>query len=303
MVRVVGSFVVDLTCRPKDLPRPGETVASESFAMGPGGKGANQAVAAARAGAKVVLSTKVGKDALAKIAWDSFEAEGFPLSYICESDTAPTGAALIAVSAETGQNLIVVAPGACLEISDAEVEAALRGISARDVLVVQLEIRPGATEAAVRLAKAAGARVLLNPAPAAAIPRWLVAAADWITPNETEAESLTGVKVVDAASAERAAEALAAMGARNVLVTLGSAGVFVLGEGLRGLFGPFPVAAIDTTGAGDAFSGSLAAALVEGMDLKAAVRFASAAAALSTTKAGTAPSMARRSEIEALLAL
>lgn len=299
-VMVLGSFVADLMSRQEGLPRPGETKMGSYYAVGAGGKGSNQAIAAHRAGADVVLSTKLGRDMFGKMALDFYENEGVSTKYVFCDDTLPTGAALILVDEVTAQNAIVVVPSACKNILPEEVEAISDAIRDAGVLLVQLEINSDATFAAVDIAHRAGVPVVLNPAPAGYIPEDAFAKINVITPNETEAEALTGIVVNDVDDARRAALALREKGVANVVITLGSKGAFLMTADGEMLIESIRVNAIDTTGAGDAFNGGLAAGLAEGMDLIRAVKYANCVGALSVTRQGTAPAMPFRAEIEEL---
>jgi len=299
----MGSFVADLMGRGKAIPVPGETVKGSYFKVGPGGKGGNQAVAAARAGGDVAMITKLGYDLFGDMAIESFKGEGIDTNHVFRSHEHPTGAALILVNEDTGQNSIMVIPGACGHLEADEVVAAMRALAPAGVLMLQLETNFEAVAASLKEGRAMGLKIICNPAPAHTIPAEYYPLIDFLTPNETEAATLSGIEVVDLDSAEKAARALRAMGAANVLITLGEKGAMVLaaGEATR-LVPAFKVEAVDTTGAGDAFNGALALALAEGRDLVAATLFANAAAALSVTKIGTAPAMPRRDEIDLFLA-
>ncbi|MHB8780139.1 MAG: ribokinase [Candidatus Geothermincolia bacterium] len=297
-VTVMGSFVVDLMARAPHLPRTGETVKGNGFRVGPGGKGANQAVAARRAGAEVDIITKLGTDDFSHIALDSFRGEGMHVDFVSQDPNLATGAALIMVDEATGDNKIVVAPGACSHITRADLERARSAIEGSAVLLTQLETNLDATETAVEIAAAAGVTVILNPAPAAPIADELLARVDILTPNETEAAALSGLPVTGPEDAGAAARALMARGARNVMVTLGSRGVLVVTADEERFIPSYPVDCVDATGAGDAFSGALATAVAEGRDVFTAAEFANVAAALSVTKLGTAPAMPYRKEIE-----
>lgn len=301
-VVILGVFVADTAYRAERMPRLGETVLGRSFALGPGGKGSNQAVAAARAGAEVHFLSRLGVDdfaTLARATWD--EAGVRPV--ITEDPDSYTGAAFIFVEAATGDNAIIISPGAAARISPADIEANADLIRRAGVFVTQLEQPLPAALRALQIAREAGVTTILNPAPAAELPQGMLALCDIVTPNESEAESLTGLPVRDLAEAEAGARALIAQGARSAIITLGESGALWC-DGARAVhvpaFNAGPV--VETTGAGDAFNGALAAALAEGMDPVAATRFGAACAAISVTRPGTAPSMPRRDEIDALLA-
>lgn len=302
-VVILGIFVADTAYRAARQPRMGETVLGEGFTLGPGGKGSNQAVAAARAGGTVHFITRLGQDAFADLARTTW-AEAGVVAEVTEDAESYTGAAYIFVDAATGDNAIIVSPGAAGRIEPADVEARRALIEGAAVFVTQLEHPVAAALRGLEIARAAGVRTVLNPAPAAELPAGMLALCDVVTPNETEAEALTGLPVADRAGAEAAAGALLDMGAGAVVVTLGALGALYRDRD-ETVFVPAydagPVA--ETTGAGDAFTGAFAVALAEGRSPPEAVRFGCAAAAISVTRPGTAPSMPSRAEIEHLLAL
>jgi ribokinase len=295
-VVVVGSSNTDMILRVARVPRPGETLLGGQFSTAAGGKGANQAVAAARAGGRVAFVARVGRDSFGDEAMAGFMREGIAVSHVVRDPSQPSGVALIFVGAD-GENSIGVAGGANQRLSPSDVAGARRAIAGARVLLVQLETPLATVEAAARLAFRAKVPVILNPAPARPLPDSLLRRVAVLTPNETEASLLTGIRVKDVASAARAARALKARGVGTVIVTLGAKGALVAGaDGERWIRG-FKVRAIDTTAAGDVFSGSLAVRLAEGCPLPEAVRFAHAAAALSVTRAGAQPSIPTRREI------
>jgi len=299
-VTVVGSFNTDLVARTPRMPVRGETVLGGPFHMGPGGKGANQAVAAARLGAEVTMVVKLGNDVFGDQAEANLVKEGVRSDFVFRTEETHTGAALIMVDAE-GENMIVVAAGANNLLKPEDVDAAHEAIVQADVLLVQLEIPPETVERAIALAHEAGVQVLLNPAPGRPLSAELLALVDVLTPNETEAQIITGLPVRDLKEAETAARQLLAKGVGAAVVTLGAQGALVVtSTGLERVPGR-RVEVVDTTGAGDAFSGALAVALAEGKDLTEAVAFANAAAALQVTRLGTAPAMPYRNEVEALM--
>ena len=295
---VVGSSNTDLIVRADRLPLPGETVLGGDLATAAGGKGANQAVAAARLGAQVTLVARVGQDMFGQQALAAFEREGLDLRYLTTGDDAPSGVALIMVG-PGGQNIIAVAPGANRNLSPADVAAARPAIAGARVMVLQLEIPIHTVMAAVLAAREAGLIVMLNPAPAEALPSALYEAVDVLTPNEHEAAQLTGLSPEQP---EAAAAALLARGVGVVIVTLGEAGVLLArrGQSPRRVPG-FRVQAVDSTAAGDAFNGGLAAALARGDDLDLAVRYAQAVAAISVTRPGAQPSLPSAEEVEQFL--
>ena len=297
---VVGSSNTDMIIRLDRIPRPGETILGGEFATAAGGKGANQAVAAARAGGDVNFIAKVGRDMFGDQAVAGFKKEGICTDHVSRDESQPSGVALIFV-AKDGENSIAVASGANGELSPADVGKAKKIFAGSGLLVMQLETPLNTVQAAADLATQAGVDVILNPAPARALPSTLLKKISMITPNETEAELLTGIKINSDAAASKAADKLLARGVKTVIITLGSRGAFVAGGGVRKLVPGFKVKAVDTTAAGDTFNGALAVALVEGKSLEDAVRFANAAAAISVTRLGAQTSVPTRREIEKLL--
>jgi len=301
LVTVMGSYVTDLAFRTDKLPAWGETYMGSSFLMGPGGKGSNQAVAAARAGAQVSFISKLGRDLFGDLARKTYLDEGIDTTHLLETDS-PTGAASIVISADSGDNSIVVVPGACFELSPEEVAQARDLIARSAIFVTQLELALPTVEFGLELAHSLGVPTILNPAPGCPLPPSLLRHCDYLTPNETEAEIITGVCVASLADAERAADALLGRGARNAVITLGAQGALVRNANVREHVPAFSAGdVVDTTGAGDAFNGGFAVALAEGRGLVDAARFGCAAAAISVTHPGTAPSMPRRFEVDALL--
>jgi len=299
-VVVVGSTNTDMTVRVPRLPTPGETVTGGGFRVTGGGKGANQAVAAARAGAPVVFVTALGTDDIGDRAVESLAAEGIDLRFVRRVAGA-SGIALILVD-DAGENVIAVAPGANAELRPDDVAPLEAILEPGDAVLVQLEIPLPAVEAAVDLARRRHARLILNPAPARPLPDALLGAVSLLTPNEHEAATLAGVDAAAADGPARAAAALRARGVPDVLITLGAAGVYVAGPSGATHLPAFAVDAVDTTAAGDVFNGALAVALIERRPLVAAARFASAAAALSVTRPGARESAPFRAEIDAWLA-
>jgi ribokinase len=301
-ITVLGSYVVDLAFRVDSLPAWGETRMGTSFAVGPGGKGSNQAVAAARAGGSVSFITKLGDDSFGQMARSLYRDEGIDTQYIADTPHT-TGAAAIILDAARGENAIIIVPGACYELTAEEVERAEPCITSSRVFLTQLEVPLAAVHSGLALAHTHGVTTILNPAPAASLPASVLPLCDYITPNETEAAALTGIEVSDIEAAERAADALLARGVRNVAITLGAQGVLLKNNELtKRLPAVNAGAVVETTGAGDAFNGGFAVALAEGMGLIEAARFACAVAGISVTRAGTAPSMPHRAEVDALLA-
>lgn len=297
---VVGSINIDHVIRLAQFPRPGETLTGSDYQIVPGGKGANQAVAAARAGAQTRFIACVGDDALAKTLVEGFVADGINTEAIASMSGVNTGVALIQVNDE-GENTISLAAGANARLTPEQLQRHIDGLACEQLLL-QLEIPLNTNIAAATRAKAQGARVVLNPAPAQALPDALLSLVDMITPNETEAERLTGIRVNDDAGAAQAAAALHAKGINTVIITLGARGVWLSEQGQPGqLLSGFKVSAIDTTAAGDTFNGALLAALQQAQPLITAIRFAQAAAALSVTRSGAQTSIPYLADIQALL--
>ncbi len=295
---VIGSFNADLTSYMARMPRPGETVHGDRFVTGAGGKGSNQAVAAARLGAEVTFIGRVGADVFAELAYEIWDAEGVNRDYVSQDDEHATGVAPILVDS-SGENMIVVVLGANSHVQAADIDAARERIAAADVLIAQLEINLDMVAYALQTAKALGVATILNPAPAAALPAETIQLADYLTPNETELETLSGG---DATDVEMAARGLLTRADQTAVVTLGSQGAQIV-SGAESISVPtYEVDVVDTTGAGDAFNAGLAVALAEGMALAEAARFANATAALCVTKRGTARSTPYRAEVDALLA-
>jgi len=303
-VTIMGSFVADLAFRTPRLPGWGETVMGSSFRLGPGGKGSNQAVAAARLNGEVVFISKLGRDTFGELARRTYAEEGIEARFVFETTEQETGAATIIVDEAKGENAIVVVPGACFHLTSEEVDRAGQLIKGAAVFLTQLELPIAVVEHGLKLARKLGVTTILNPAPAQALPDSIYPLCDYLTPNETEAAGLTRRTVANAADAERAADALLARGARNVVVTLGAQGALVKSSHTTERVPAFDAGpVVETTGAGDAFNGTFAVGLSEGMDIVAATRFGCAAAAISVTRLGTAPSMPQRREVEALLKL
>lgn len=300
-ITVIGSFMMDLMSRTPRLPVAGETVMGGPFRMGPGGKGSNQAVAAARLGAEVCMVVSLGMDYFGDVAYENLVKEGIQVDFVKRVSNVCTGAALIMVDEEKGENMIVVAPGSNNELEPRDVEKARDRILGSDYVLLQLEIPMHTVECAIKLAHANNVGIVLNPAPGRPVPNDLLSKVDVLTPNETEASAITGQAVVDDRTAEKAARDLLARGCRNVVVTLGATGALVVNHTGAYHVPAFEVKAVDTTGAGDAFNGALAVALAEGRPLLDAVEFANAAGAISVTRVGTAPAMPGRPEVEEFL--
>ena len=295
-VVVVGSINMDLVVRTARLPEPGETVTGKSFAAIPGGKGANQAVAAARLGAKTAMIGCLGDDAFGAELRRVLALDGIDCRAVREVAKVPTGVALIEVD-DAGRNHIVVVPGGNGRLEVADVRANEELLARARAVVLQLEIPLETVAYTAARARALGKLVVLNPAPAQPLPQELLSAADYLVPNEIEAAALTGRRVDSPAAAEEAARGLRAQGARNVIVTLGAAGVVSVTASEVRHHPARSVRAVDSTAAGDTFIGGLCAALVEGRSLDRAVAFAQAAAAISVTRPGAQTSIPRRDEV------
>lgn len=299
-VCVVGSINMDLVVQTPALPAPGQTLLGGPFHTFPGGKGANQAVAAARAGADVTMVGCLGDDAYGDLLRAGLEREGIDTTGVVRRDGVSSGVALIAVAPD-GQNTIIVAPGANGTVTPETVEEFAAQISAADVLLLQLEAPLPAIIRAASLARASGTRVILNPAPAQPLPAELIRQADYLVPNETEAAALTGVLPGDWDTAEDAARRLVGQGAHAAVITLGSRGALLWADGRAHRQPAFEAQPVDAVAAGDGFLGAFAVALGEGRPASEAVRWGAAAGALATTVAGAQPSLARRAAIERLL--
>jgi ribokinase len=293
---VVGSSNTDLIVQTSRLPAAGETVLGGDLVTAAGGKGANQAVAAARLGATVTFVGRTGRDMFGERTLRALQREGMDLDYFEQDLSAPSGVALIVVG-PGGQNLIAVAPGANNRVSPGNVQSAARAFEGCRVVLLQLEVPMPSVVAAARAGRQAGATVILNPAPAMPIDDQLFGLVDIMTPNEHEAAALTGTS-----DPEAAAQALLTRGAGAVIVTLGEAGILLAQPGQASQRWPaFRVEAVDTTAAGDAFNGGLAAALARGQPLPTAARYAQAVAALSVTRLGAQPSLPYAMEVDAFL--
>jgi ribokinase len=300
-VAVLGIYVADLAFRAAHMPGMGQTIAGSGFAMGPGGKGSNQAVAAARAGAAVSMITALGQDPFADNALALWQGERITPCVRRIADQ-PTGAAFIFLQQDTGENAIIVVPGAASLIGVEDVEAARARIEGASVFVTQLEQPVPAARRGLEIARAAGVTTVFNPAPALTFDDAIYPLCDFITPNEHEAALLTGLPVTNIDEARAAGDVFLSRGVKCALITLGAQGALLHSATesvLIPVFNAGPV--LETTGAGDAFNGGFATALAEGQTPREAARFAAALAAISVTRRGTAPSMPQRAEIDALL--
>ena len=298
-VVVLGVFVADATFRAARMPVAGETVLGQSFALGPGGKGSNQAVASARLGAKTAIITRLGDDDFAALARQTWADAGV-VPAVTADPSSHTGAACIMVDAATGENAIIITPGAAANISAADLDENAELIAGAKVFITQLEQPVLAARRGLELAKLAGVQTILNPAPATALPDDLLGLCDFVTPNETEAEAMTGFKVHDSRSAEMAAQALNARGVGCPIITMGAQGAYLHGHGMITAYAHGEV--VETTGAGDAFNAGFAVALSRQRDLPDAVRFGGIVAGISVTRPGAAASMPDASEVERIWA-
>ncbi|HRI19917.1 MAG TPA: ribokinase [Panacibacter sp.] len=295
-ILVIGSSNTDMVVKAKRFPQPGETILGGSFFMFPGGKGANQAVAAARLGGDVTFIFKAGNDIFGARAFDNFRKENINIVYAGIDEHTASGIAVITVN-EHGENEIVVASGANEKLSDHDLNNANIAFEAADILLLQLEIPMHTVNHAVNKAAALNKKIILNPAPALAINNSTLSKLFLITPNETEAEILTGIKVQDEVTAAAAANALLGGGVQNVIITLGPKGAYFKNNAENFLATAPVVAAVDTTAAGDVFNGAIAVALAENKTWKDAIDFACKAAAISVTRMGAQSSAPNRDEL------
>jgi ribokinase len=293
---VIGSSNTDMVIKSKKLPAPGETILGGTFLMNPGGKGANQAVAAARLGGNVTFVTKVGNDMFGSEAIDLFGNENIDTRYIVNDPMNPSGVALIIVD-DNGENSIVVAPGSNGTLSAYDIKETVFDNEEDVIYLMQLEIPLGTVEFVAQKAMSKNSRVILNPAPARPLSDDLLSCIYILTPNETEAELLTGIKVTNSLSAQKASDELHHKGVTNVVITMGSSGAYISTGSVSKMVSVVPTKAIDTTAAGDVFNGALAVALSEGKELEEAVIFANKASAISVTRMGAQASAPYRNEI------
>lgn len=301
-VAILGVFVADVAFRARRQPEIGETIIGSGFKLGPGGKGSNQSVAAARVGANVAFISRIGKDEFGAIALATWKREGVTPRVI-ETPDEPTGAAYIFVNDQTGDNAIIVVPGAGGAITPADVDSVADTIRGAAVFITQLEQPVDSAKRGLEIARSAGVITVFNPAPAVPVDDSIFPLCDYVTPNENEAGLLSGVSVKSVDDARKAGEVFLAKGVGAALITLGEQGALLhtkTGSDLVPAFKVGPV--LETTGAGDAFNGGFAAALARGLAPRKAARFGCAVAGISVTRAGTAPSMPSLTEVEALLA-
>lgn len=300
-VVVVGSCNTDLIIKSPRIPKPGETILGGDFVQAQGGKGANQAVAAARSGGDVCFISSVGDDAFGQKSLESLEKEGIDISHTQVINETPSGVALIFVSEASGENSIAVASGANAKLSPGHIRNAEMKIRPAKVMLLQLETPLDTVSAAAKFAYSQRVLVILNPAPAVPLDRELLQHVSILTPNETEAELLTGVRINGTADAVVAAKMLSACGIEHVIITMGSEGVLWYHPDGHKQIPSLTVSAVDTTAAGDTFNGALATALAEGKGFEDAIRFGCVAAAISVSRLGAQPSIPHRSEIDGLL--
>ena len=299
-ILVIGSFMMDLVVRTPRAPQEGETIIGTSFNRFPGGKGANQAVAAARLGARVTMAGKLGQDVFGDQMLAALQQEGVATEHVLRDEQASTGIGSIVLD-DQGKNRIVVVPGANLKYSLADLAALEPVVAAHDLVMLQLEMDVEVVKAAAQMGRKHGVPVMLNPAPARDLDDAFFAAVDFLTPNETEAQLLTGVTVHDVDSARQAALQLLARGLRHVVITLGDKGA-LLATGDRTQHVPgFSVHTVDTVAAGDAFNGALATKIAHGFSLEEAVVYANAVGALAVTRPGAIPSLPTAQEVEEFL--
>ena len=296
-ILVIGSSNTDMVICTGHLPLPGETVIGGTFFMNPGGKGANQAVTVARLGGRVSFICKTGSDIFGHQANQLFNEEGIDTSYVFSDTKNPSGVALITVDTDA-ENCIVVAPGANAHLTPNDLKRAAEAVEAADIILLQLEIPMQTVEAAAAMAYRLGKKVVLNPAPASKLSAGLLETLYAITPNETEAEAISGIRITDEHTAEEAARKIASMGVCNVIITLGAKGALVFDGEHCEVVPAYKIQAVDTTAAGDVFNGALVVALSEGRTLPEAVRFACKASAISVTRSGAQNSVPYRTEVD-----
>ncbi len=299
-ITVIGSSNTDMIIQVPRLPVPGETLLGGSFSTALGGKGANQAVAAARAGGEVTYIGRVGDDVFGEQALNGMKEDGINIDYAVKDPLVPTGIAQIVVD-EEGKNIIVVAPGANQNLCEQDITNARKAILASDLLLLQLETPIQTVRFAAKFAFENHIRVMLNPAPAIPLDDELLGYISILTPNKLEAEALTGISITDERSVELAGRILLEHGLARVIITLGSKGSMVIDNGGAEHVPAFRIKSVDTTAASDVFNGAMAVALAEGKNFYESVRFGNAAAAISTTRLGAQPSIPRREEVMEML--
>lgn len=296
-IAVIGSSNTDMVVRTSHIPRPGETVMGGDFIMCAGGKGANQAVTVARLGGRVYFVAKLGRDVFGQQSRKAFEKDGVYVDYVTFHESQASGVALISVD-DNGENCIVVAPGANYYLGSEEIAKATNCIIDAEIILMQLEIPLSTVIEVAALSQKHGKKLILNPAPARELPEAVLNGLYLITPNSTEVEMLTGIKVSDEESCEVAASVLKSRGVQNVIITLGEKGAYVSTDEYTGIVQTEKVKVVDTTGAGDIFNGALTLALSQDMNMESAVRFANQAAGISVTRVGAQTSIPSKTELD-----
>jgi ribokinase len=297
---VIGSSNMDLVAKAPKIPVVGETLTGSDFFMIPGGKGANQAVAAAKLGAEVIFVAKLGNDVFASKSLENFKRVGIHIRHIEQIEGVPSGIAIIAID-EQGKNIIIVVPGANGKLMPKDVDAAKEDIARAGVVVCQLEVPIETVLQAAKVAKVNQVPFILDPAPARPLSDELLSMVDIIKPNETEAQTLTGIQVTDPASAGKAADALLAKGVKTVIITLGEKGFLLAAKDGKEFISGHKIKAVDSTAAGDAFTGGVAYGIASGKSVREAAIFANAVAAISVTRLGAQPSMPTKKEVDAFI--
>jgi ribokinase len=299
-ITVIGSSNTDLVATVLKLPSPGETVMGNDFIIAPGGKGANQAVAIARIGGDVTFIAKIGTDDNGNQSLKNFKKDGINTEFVFQTDEVPSGVALIFVD-KNGENMLVPVPGANGKLCPDDIDKARKAIENANIIVLQLEVPLETVEHAINVAYKANVSIVLNPAPGRKLEPSIIKMVSYITPNETEAEILTDIKVIDDSSAQEAGKRLLEFGAKTAIITLGKRGVMIVNPDDSYLVPAFVVDAVDATAAGDAFTGGFAYAIATGKDIKSSARFGNAVAGLTVTKMGAQPSMPTKDELDEFL--